>query len=269
MELQSNYEAIKSLNTEIIAIAQEERDASTLAKVHEFVQQGFPVVADPERASWETFSRYGVYLVDKEGVIRVVAEGSKEARPRLDLLVEALAKLEGKPVPAVQFGGARTGDEPGTEVDGPESVLSSRWMWSHNVVRSGDDFKLALLPTLAPGYHAYGSQEEMMIPFKVEVELPDGIALAGPIGYPRGEKFKDEALGTTHSILEGDIPLGALLFKAAETVEAGEVAVKVKLHYQACDDSMCFAPVTKILTVPLRIAGKETMRQQVFGWNTW
>ena len=269
MELQSNYEAIKALDTEIIAVAQEEQDASTLAKVHEFVQQDFPVVADPERASWETFSRYGVYLVDKKGVIRSAAEGSKEARPRLDLLVEALAALEGKPAPAVQFGGAKTGEEAGAEVDGPESVLSSRWMGSHNVVRPGDDFKLALLPTLAPGYHTYGSEEQAMIPFKVEVELPEGIALAGPIGYPRGKKYEDKALGTTHSIFEGDIPLGALVFKAADSIEMGQVSVQVKLHYQACDDSMCFPPVTKTLTVPLRIVGKDTRRQQVFGWNTW
>ncbi|MHC5065246.1 MAG: protein-disulfide reductase DsbD domain-containing protein [Planctomycetota bacterium] len=269
MELQSNYESIKALDTEIIAVAQEETDPKTLAKIKDFVNNEFPVVADPERATWKTFSRYGIYLVDKEGVIRIAADGNKEARPRLDLVMEELAALEGGDAPEVQFGGVREANASGAKVSAAEDALGSRWMWSHNFVRPGDEFKLALLPMIADGYHVYASQESEMIPFRVEVELQAGVEMTAPVAYPRGRKYEDAVLEGTYSIYEGDIPMGALRFKLQEDVEPGELLVKVTLHFQACDDSSCFAPASKTISVPLTVKAKSERRQQVFGWNTW
>lgn len=274
MELQSNYEAIKSLDTEIIAIAQEEADASTLVKVTKFVHNEFPLVADPKRESWKLFKRYGIYLVDKEGVIRVAAEGSKEARPRLDLIIEELAALEDRDAPEIEFGGLGRSDEAGFKVSDAMDVMSSRWMWSHDVVRPGDSFKLALLPMIAPGYHVYANQEKEMSPFRVEVQLPEGIEFAGPIGYPSGARLEDQPLAnqtvdSNYHVYAGDIPLGAFDFKVSEDIAAGEQTVKVTLHYQACDENSCFAPVSKVLELPLQIAAKDRRRQEVFGWRTW
>ncbi len=269
MELQSNYAAIKALDTEIIAVAQEEVDPKTLAKIKDFVNNEFPVVADPERASWDTFSRYGIYLVDKTGVIRVAADGNKEARPRLDLVMEELAALADSDSPEVQFGGIREGKGPVLKLSEAKHSVGTRWMWSHDLVRPGDEFRLALLPMIANGYHVYSSQEELMIPFKIELALPEGVELAAPIAYPRGKTYKDPALDASYSIYEGDIPMGALRFKLGDKVEPGEIMLKVTMHFQACDDSLCFPPTSKTIEVPLQVAAKGERRQQVFGWNTW
>ena len=47
MELQQNYDAIRAMDTEVIAIAQEERDPSTLSHTQRFVKNAYPLVADP------------------------------------------------------------------------------------------------------------------------------------------------------------------------------------------------------------------------------
>ena len=269
MELQENYAAFQALDAEIIAIAQEEKDPSTLVRAERFVQNEFPNVADPEEASLESIQRFGVTLVDKEGVIRTLVPGTLGARPRLDMIISELAALQGRPAPGITFGGIRTGLNGGGQVMDENDALDVRWMWSHDYVRPGDDFKLALLPNIADGYHIYGRQEKLMSPFKVELELPEGIVPTGPIGYPKSHPWMDPGLGQEMQVYEGDIPLGTFLFKAADDLEPGKVTVRVKLHFQACTDSFCLPPAVKEMVLELDIAEPGTHRTGVVSWQTW
>jgi hypothetical protein len=270
VELQENYAAFEALDAEIIAIAQEEADASTLVRAERFVNNQFPTVADPERASLKSIARFGVTLVDKQGVIRTVLPGTLGGRPRLDMIVAELAALEGVEPPPIKPGGIRTGGGKGhLGVDDADQVLDVRWMWSHDQVRPGDDFKLAFLPSIADGFHVYGSQETLMSPFKVSLELPQGIRTAGPIGYPMGHAWDDPGLGTEMKVYEGDIPLGTFLFRADDDIPEGKVTVVVTMQFQACTDSFCFAPTTKTLALELQIAPAGTRRTGVVSWQTW
>ena len=74
-----------------------------MARVEEFVRGEFPIAADPQHVSTKAFKRYGVYLIDKKGVIRVFFEGTKTARPRLDMVINELAAIEGVPAPAMSY----------------------------------------------------------------------------------------------------------------------------------------------------------------------
>jgi alkyl hydroperoxide reductase subunit AhpC len=53
VELQKNYHVFKKLNTEIIAVAQEESDPAAMTRVENFVKSEFPVVADPGKLTHE------------------------------------------------------------------------------------------------------------------------------------------------------------------------------------------------------------------------
>ena len=79
MELQNAYATFQELDAEIIAIAQEERDPSTLPRIKRFVHNSFPIVADPAHESWDVIKRYGIYLVDKKGIIRAQREPDQDS----------------------------------------------------------------------------------------------------------------------------------------------------------------------------------------------
>ncbi len=269
MELQENYAAFQALDAEIIAIAQEEKDASTLFRAERFVENEFPMVADPKEASLESIRRFGVTLVDKEGVIRTLVPGTLSARPRLDMIITELAAIENKPVPEITFGGIRTGLNASDGVVVDENVLDVRWMWSHDYALAGEELKLALVPNIADGYHVYGRYEKQMFPFKLELELPEGLSLTSPIGYPKPHTWQDPGLGTEVQVYEGDIPMGTLRFMAADDLQPGKITVKARLHFQACTDSFCLAPAVKEMTLDIEVAEKGTRRRGVVSWQTW
>ena len=274
MELQDNYDIIQGLDAEVIAIAQEERDPTTLSHTQRFVKNDFPLVADPKRESWKVFARYGVYIVDKKGDVRSFIPGTKEARPRLDLVIAELAAVAGKPTPEVDYDNGRTAiaraDASHVKLESAEAVVTARWMWSHRKVRSGLNFKLAFLPRVADGYHVYGFGEKEMSPFTVELELPQGIELAEQIEYPRPEVVVDKFLNSELSIYTGDIPLAAIELRATDALAAGPFEVRATIRYQACDESACFPPTTKVFDLQLEaIEGGRRRLPGVAGWQRW
>ncbi len=257
-------------------------------------------MADRDEVMGEHFSVFDIYVADTEGVVRRHLKGSKEARPRLDHVLEAVAEVAGKRAPrmhsefgkivvepsrgvkaarraaaeAITAGTAAPADvfaAPGRGAGDAHApaVLDARWMWSHPETRPGDTLKLALMPRVAHGFHVYAHDEGRMSPFTVEVDLPDGLELAQPIRHPAGTTTRDPVLDIDLSMHSGDIPLPALVLRAFDDVEPGELEVVVRFSYQACNDAICLAPATQELrlTVPIVAAGTE--RGQVFGWQGW
>ncbi len=265
MELQNNRTAFETLVTDIVAIAQEEADPSTLSRVESFVGDGVTVVADPGNNTNETIARYGVYIVDAEGVVRRYLKGTKTARPRLDVILRELAAVVGKPVPEFARGGARTIDAAAEKGD----AVDVAWLFSHDKVRPGDELKLALLPRIAEGYHVYAQSEARMVAFGVTVEAPDGLRLRGPIGYPKGAELVDDTLDATFRVYTGDVPISALEFVAADDLAPGNHEIRVKLRFQACDDRACYPPAEKVLVFSIEGAARDAKRGQVFGWQRW
>lgn len=276
MELQAHYQSFESLNAEIVAIAQEEADASTLTRVERFVKSTFPVVADPEQVMRPFVERYGVFLVDKAGNIRVQLPGTKTARARLDVILRELAWMEGVEPPATrQVDGKTQVADPGESgsehaVAGvPETVLEVRWMWSHNTVRPGDWLKLAFCPVIADGFHVYAPWETQMSPLSVAIETPPGLAQVTPVAYPESKTEYDGAVDLTLASYKRDIPLATMVFEAADDLTPGELTFRARVAYQACDGRVCLPPTEVTVEMPIEVAPKESRRQQVYGWESW
>lgn len=276
MELQENYASFQKLDAEIVAIAQLERDPEMLGRIEKFVGNSFPIVADPEQQTRRPFKIFGIYLIDKEGVLRTYIPGTKEARPRLDLILSELGKLQGVEAPRVDFVEgkavvAESADPSSSQwpVQSKEDVVRVRWMFSHDRVRPGDELRLAFLPKIAPGYHIYGPQDEVMKPFRVELTLPDGLSLDRPLAYPPPKSIRDEALGKLVTHYSSDIPMPVIRLKASEELSQGELRIQALVTYQACDESSCFPPATQTLTLTIPGDVPDARRGQVFGWQTW
>lgn len=275
MELQENYEVFQQLNAEIISIAQIERDPAMLPRISEFVHPSFPIVADPEQETREDFEIFSIYLIDKEGILQTYIPGVKEARPRLDMILEELAKIEGVDAPEV----ANVLGHPGVDAPktltkerpkiSPEDVIRVRWMWSHNMVRAKDRFKLAFISEIAPGYHVYGSDEKRMTPFKLDLDLPKGIELYKEYAYPQAAMVIDPILKIPFAMYENNIAMPVIHLRASEKIKPGNYIVKATLHYQACDDVNCLVPTKKTLELPLKVVPKDQARGTVAGHQIW
>jgi hypothetical protein len=236
------------------------------------VGPGVRVLADPKRATWKAFARYGIYVVDAKGRVRARIAGTKTARPRLDLVLRAVSQVTGKPAPKVSFKRGRATVEgsaaPAKKLESAKQVLGLRWMASHNVVRPGDEFKLACMPTIAGGYSVYGPRDETMTPLRVKLKLPPGITLEAPLRYPRPTYKVDKTLKTKLSTYSKEVPLGAIRLRASKDLTPGKLVVRVEVTFQACDASSCFPPTTKVFELPL-VAVAEGRRAPVFGWERW
>ena len=244
-----------------------------LARIEDFVGSGFPILADPAKASADTFEIFNIYLVDKSGQMRKRIPGSKAARPRLDVVLRELAALDsGQPTAAVATGAGETQlvnvSRP-TRPAASQPVVDVRWMWSHDVVRPGDRFKLALLPTVADGFHVYGEGSELVVPFSIEIEVPEGLEQTEVARYPRPQVERDPVLEEDLPLYHGDIPVSAMAFQASYGIDPGDYVVKARLGFQACDDSTCHAPVVREISLPLRVEHSESDRSPVYGWETW
>ena len=276
VELEENYPVFQALNAEIVAIAQLEKDPAMLPRITEFVHNEFPIVADPGQITREPFDIFGVYLIDKDGIVQTYLPGTKEARARLDVILTELAKIEGVDAPSfqdedahikVEFGEA-TRKQP-TPILAPQDVIGVRWMWSHNMIRPKDRFKLAFVIDIAKGYHVYGDNEERLTPFKIEFELPEGVEFEKPYAYPAAKTKMDPVLKTELSVFENVIAMPKMYLKAADGLKKGRRTVKAKIHFQACNESTCLVPSVLELEMPLTVVGPKERRGQVAGSRAW
>ena len=277
MELQENIDVFDQLDAQLVSIAQIERDPAQLSRINEFVHNTFPILADPDQITRADFEIFSVYLIDKEGTLRTHIPGVKEARARLDVVLEELAKIEGVDPPefetlrdlVVVRSPADEAPAAAPVPDNPADLLEVQWMWSHNSIRPEDAFKLAFVVNVAPGYHVYGANETKMHPFRLELDLPKGISLAEPIKYPKAETKTDPILKVPLDAYETVIPMPVVYLKAAKKLKIRDLTVTARIHFQACNDSVCLQPTTKEIQMTLPVVAPGARRGTVAGSGLW
>ena len=112
----------------------------------------------------------------------------------------------------------------------------------------GGEAAQTLHVTVQPGSHVNSDKpkNEYLIPLKLEWER--GPITAESISYPQPEQIKvgDEML----SVFTGSFTVSTQ-FKAAKDAPAGAFSLTGKLHYQACNDQMCFRPSSLLIHLPV------------------
>jgi len=244
-----------------------------LPRITEFVHNDFPIVADPEQVTRKAFDIFQVFLIDKDGVMRTLLPGEKEARARLDVLIGELARLEGVEPPPFEWADENVvvaeDEAPAPAPDRASDLLSVKWMWSHNRIWPGDAFKLAYVAEIPAGFHVYGANEFKMTPFRIEFDLPEGVSLREPVRYPKAQKKTDPFLNVPLDVYEDDIPMPLVYFEASKDLKPGEYTVKARMHFQGCNASVCLPPSVRELEMPLYVVEEGTRRGTVAGANDW
>ena len=87
------YERFEDLDTQVVAISQEDEELSLAAGMSEKVEPPFDVLFDLEREKSTTFDRTTAYLIDKHGIVREIFPMIIHARPSWEIILGEIERM--------------------------------------------------------------------------------------------------------------------------------------------------------------------------------
>lgn len=144
------------------------------------------------------------------------------------------------------------------QLGGPPEVLSLRLAADAERIVAGGSFRVAVVATIAPGWHVNSNAplEDYLIPTEAALAPVEGL-LFGPPAYPAHREaklpFSDEPLalfdGETVIVFEG---------KADAALAPGPRTLRATLDYQPCNDAQCLAPSQSEATLEIEVVPAGT-----------
>ena len=194
----------------------------------------------------------GTFIVDREG--RVTARFFEEFYGERNTAANIMLKL-GTPVSPIA----------GTQ--GETAHLAINAYQSNPVVTFGSRFHLGLDITPNPGMHVYapGASDFGYRVIGLTLDAPSFIRLL-PVEYPASEIYHFEPLDERVPVYQRAFTLvqEVVVEASPEAAEAlsnlDAVTLTGRLDYQACDDAICFNPMSVPLTWTLTVAPLDRQR---------
>ncbi len=139
--------------------------------------------------------------------------------------------------------------------------LSVSTSTSTAVVAPGGRVSLVVEITPKEKMHVYAPGQPDVIPISLTL-TPGEAAAAQPVKFPQPEKREFKELGETHLVYsrpfrlvqDVTVPASRSLTKRAASRDAS-LTVRGTLKYQACDDTICYAPVSVPITWTFALQG--------------
>lgn len=133
------------------------------------------------------------------------------------------------------------------QAQAPSSKLTVQPLGQLTIKRGQSAVSTVNVSTL-PGFHVNSDKprEEFLIP--LQLTWSSGVLHAGKVVYPSAEDI--QVNGETLSVFTGDFVLKTD-FTAPSDAPAGSSEIVGKLHYQACNNRMCFRPATVEVHLPV------------------
>jgi len=121
-------------------------------------------------------------------------------------------------------------------------------------VAAGGPVRLALKVSLPEGLHVQSNtpKDETLIPTTLTIDAPAGVTI-DEIVWPKVVPLKQEGQPQPLEVFEREFVIGVQATLAA-SMAGGDLAVPLHLRFQACNDSMCFAPSTTDAQWTIRVA---------------
>lgn len=120
-------------------------------------------------------------------------------------------------------------------------------------VHAGGTTRVALRVALPDGVHVQSNapRDPLLIPTSVTAAPPVGVTVSEVV-YPKATDFVQAGQSTRLSVFDQRFAIGIAL-AVSGGLAPGEVVVPIRLRYQACDATTCFAPLREELTATVRI----------------
>jgi cytochrome c biogenesis protein CcdA len=122
------------------------------------------------------------------------------------------------------------------------------------VVPAGGTARLAVRISLPEGLHIQSDKprDPLLIPAVLWLDPPEGVTTVEVV-FPPATDFAQQGVPEPLAVFEHEFVAGATI-EIAGTVPPGEVTIPARFRYQACDDTMCFAPNTAAFDWTFRVA---------------
>ena len=136
----------------------------------------------------------------------------------------------------------------------PETIVKVQASPLRLDLQRGATATVALLATIEKGFHINSSKpnEDYLIPTRIELPAAAPVALTGA-DFPPGElKSFGFAPDEKLSVYEGTVRVSVKL-KAKPEAPAGQHAVSLAFHYQACNDQLCLRPAKREVMLNVRV----------------
>jgi len=120
-------------------------------------------------------------------------------------------------------------------------------------VHAGSTARVALAVALPEGLHVQSDRprDPSLIPTVLTIEAPAGVKVTNLV-FPHPTDFNQEGQPQPLAVFERDFVVGAEL-EIAGSVAPGDLKIPAKLRYQACNDKVCFRPLTASTEWTLRV----------------
>jgi thioredoxin:protein disulfide reductase len=134
---------------------------------------------------------------------------------------------------------------------------------------AGSPVRAALQVRIPDRFHVQSDapRDPTLIPTVLTVDAPEGIKVT-EIVFPEASEFAQIGQAQPLLVFEHEFAIG-VQFDVAATMPAGRINVPGRLRYQACDDKLCYAPVTADVVWPLTIVkgGAQSPRNHAEVFN--
>jgi|YNPBryunderm2012_1023409.scaffolds.fasta_scaffold01522_5 thiol:disulfide interchange protein DsbD len=137
----------------------------------------------------------------------------------------------------------------------PKDALRVQATASVKQIAPGKAFQIVVTLDVKPPYHvnANPASEKFLIPTRVSMEPVAGITFGQP-QYPKGHEREFAFTGGKKiAVYEGKTVI-RLPATAAKTLKPGEVTLRGKVNYQACDEKSCYPPGDLPFSLKLKVA---------------
>ena len=120
-------------------------------------------------------------------------------------------------------------------------------------VHAGATARLAVRASLPAGIHVQSNapRDPFLIATAVTVPATPGVSVVETV-YPPATDFTQVGQSSPLAVFEQQFVIGLKLAIARGTA-VGELSVPIRVRYQACNATTCFAPTTEALQLSLRV----------------
>lgn len=136
-------------------------------------------------------------------------------------------------------------------------ALSVEAVASVDRVPISSQFQIAMVVDIQHGFHINSNQPLVEVYKATEVSFDyfNGVSF-GKVYYPKGEIKKFEFAVTDLSVYEDQVTIFADV-EISDQLNPGSISLNGALHYQACDDKVCFLPTQEAFQLDLEIIGQN------------
>jgi thiol:disulfide interchange protein DsbD len=130
-----------------------------------------------------------------------------------------------------------------------------------DTVSPGGSARVALQVSLPEGYHVQSNKprDPLLIPTELRLEAPAGVTVE-EIVFPPSTDLKVGGSDLPLAVFERNFNIGVVL-KLAASIKPGDLRVPLRLRYQSCDDTTCYAPKTTNSEWLLHIAATKNSKK--------